>query len=575
MSDIVVIARFKMKFAVTALAAVLVIAIAVDAFDSRLGNELSDEEYLKAESKRLFRRSSSSSPFKHHNYESMTELLKEYHHVYPELTSLFSIGKSVEKRDLWVLKIAEKPTKLVAGIPQIKLVSNIHGNEVVGKEMLLLLIGYLLENYGVDDRLTSIIKNSQIYVVPSLNPDGYERATVGECKGTIGRRNANNVDLNRNFPDQFFNTVSNGEERQPEVKAIMKWILSNHFVTSASLHGGAVVANYPYDNNKELKNVYSACPDDDVFRYFARQYANTHTTMRSNVKCEPGDNFSGGITNGAQWYALTGGMQDWNYLEAHCLEWTFEISCCKFPKKGEDLHKYWNENALALLDFLEKSQIGVRGFVVDAKGNPLENARISISGRDGYILSGFHGDYFRPLLPGKYGVVVSAKDHNSITRTATISESSSIVRMDFKLSETGSEYEHHEYHHETSSLPEKDDHNTANAYKKPSTFVWIPVLIGVLICLAVIILLAMWISCRVVKFIRRKKAPRTFSAVDDYGESERGDGLLEGDSDGEDNSDSEGEEYADRLKRDGKEAVLLERIKDSIADIGRPSEGMS
>eukprot|EP01135_Chromosphaera_perkinsii_P001993 Nk52_evm40s215 gene=Nk52_evmTU40s215 len=544
-----------------------------DSFDNRV---LSDEEYLKEQSHRLYRR---SSPFQHHKYESMVDLLKEYNHVYPELTSLFSIGKSVEGRDLWVMKISEKPKKLVGGIPQIKLVANIHGNEVVGKEMLLLLIGYLLENYGVDDRLTSIVRNTQLYILPSMNPDGYVRATPGECHGNVGRRNANNIDLNRNFPDQYFKTIANGEKRQPEVDAVMKWIESNHFVTSIALHGGAVVANYPYDNNKESKATYSACPDDDIFRYLARQYANTHTNMRNKVKCEAGDNFNGGITNGAAWYPLTGGMQDWNYLQAHCLELTVEISCCKFPLKGSDLQKYWNENALALLDFLDKSQIGVRGYVVDAKGAPIENAKITISGREGYTLSGFHGDYFRPLVPGKYSIVVSAKGHNSLIRTVSIKdENSPIVRTDFKLSETGSESENNDYRHD-SEFEEKTDHNTVNEYKKPSTFVWIPVLIGVLICLAVIILLGMWISCRIVKCVRKKKVPKTFSAVDDYEEDcngrETGGGLLDNESDG-DQSDDGSDEFANHTKQEGREAVLLERIKDSIGDIdSRPSQGLS
>jgi carboxypeptidase D len=68
-----------------------------------------------------------------------------------------------------------------------------------------------------------------------------------------GRVNANDVDLNRDFPDQFYMDKSKEsilDGRQNETVAMMTWIVSNPFVLSGNLHGGAVVASYPFDDSR-------------------------------------------------------------------------------------------------------------------------------------------------------------------------------------------------------------------------------------------------------------------------------------------------------------------------------------
>merc|ERR1712141_363144 len=119
-----------------------------------------------------------------------------------------------------------------------------------------------------------------------------------------GRNNQNNKDLNRDFPKQFdenqrvpFDQLVKG--RQPETRAMMRWIKRNPFVLSANLHGGAVVASYPFDDSPQHRSgLYSEAPDDDFFKMVSRKYANNHRVMRTGNGCN-GDNFPGGITNGA------------------------------------------------------------------------------------------------------------------------------------------------------------------------------------------------------------------------------------------------------------------------------------
>lgn len=99
-------------------------------------------------------------------------------------------------------------------------------------------------------------------------------AKANDREDVDGRENARNIDLNRNFPDQF-KAIRN---QQPETLAIMTWTSSIPFVLSASLHGGTIVANYPFDDNKNFKSTYSKSPDDETFKQLARAYASVSIT---------------------------------------------------------------------------------------------------------------------------------------------------------------------------------------------------------------------------------------------------------------------------------------------------------
>ena len=88
--------------------------------------------------------------------------------------------------------------------------------------------------------------------------------------------------------------------------------------------------------------------------------------------------FRNGTTNGAAWYPLTGGMQDYNYIWHGAMEVTLELSCCKFPPSTE-LPQFWDDNRNSLLQFMGEAHRGVKGFVKDETLKPIEGASMKVT----------------------------------------------------------------------------------------------------------------------------------------------------------------------------------------------------
>lgn len=408
--------------------------------------------------------------WKHHNNKELPEILNEVHVKCPEITRVYTLPlKSVQGVPLYAIEFSGKPGKHRILVPEFKYIANMHGNEVLGRELMLKLAGYLCDKYNEgDENIKQLIAITRIHILPSMNPDGWQLATdVGGKDYLIGRNNNNSVDLNRNFPNLNRIMFSNEESHiahnnhllsmvdrltqpiQPETKAVIMWIMSIPFVLSANFHGGDLVANYPYDESRSgAMTEYTQSPDDHTFRHLAQVYSTNHVDMADpNRKgCGfDGYNFGkqGGITNGAAWYSVDGGMQDFNYLSSNDFEITVELGCDKYPS-ADTLAEEWDRNKDALLKFIWETHIGIKGVVTNGiSGEPLPNTIIHVKNiTDGKRVDIMHdvtsvhgGDYYRLLTPGQYEVTAFQSGFLPDTKVVNVENRpfQEAARIDFKL----------------------------------------------------------------------------------------------------------------------------------------------
>lgn len=109
------------------------------------------------------------------------DLFKKLSDQYSDLAKFYDIGESVEKRKLYALRISEDVSgERTLLKPMIKITANIHGDEVVGREICIFLAQYLLENYSKIPRIRKLLNETDIHILPSINPDGFEKSKVSD-----------------------------------------------------------------------------------------------------------------------------------------------------------------------------------------------------------------------------------------------------------------------------------------------------------------------------------------------------------------------------------------------------------
>ncbi|MGB0716277.1 MAG: M14 family metallopeptidase [Phycisphaerae bacterium] len=267
-------------------------------------------EDLQQHVRRLYATSAGNGFFDSHQpLASINAYIEYLHKTYPNFVEVFSMGQSVQGRELWTMKITAPGEKLK---PAVLYHGSQHGNEQAGTIAVLLVATHLLENYGKDNESTLLLDNVTWYILPVMNPDGYIE---------YRRHNANDVDLNRNWGGPGAGESSLGGPfpfSEPETMALRDFITAHpEIMLHIDFHGYVDMLLWPWGHKREH------CPDHDAHR---------ELTEHSNVLLHErlGFSYRVGPVNSTLYY-VPGGSIDYSYGVRGIAGFLWELHTSELP----------------------------------------------------------------------------------------------------------------------------------------------------------------------------------------------------------------------------------------------------
>ncbi|XP_028045069.1 carboxypeptidase B-like [Monomorium pharaonis] len=239
----------------------------------------------------------------YHRLDDILGYLNYLADTYPDVCSVQTIGQSVEGRPLKVIRISNGKTNA----PAIWIDGGIHAREWISPAAVTYIIDYLVEN---SDQL-----EVDYYILPVVNPDGYEHTFVSDRLWRKNKRkglNCMGVDLNRNFGYRWGGKgtsrnmcsdiyAGNKPFSEPETDAIRNFFDASlaNFKAFLTFHSYGQYILYPWGYDQRLPPDYIDI--DTVGRNAAKA-----------MKSATNDNTVYTVGNSAiTLYPAAGGSEDW------------------------------------------------------------------------------------------------------------------------------------------------------------------------------------------------------------------------------------------------------------------------
>ncbi|MFF5958824.1 M14 family metallopeptidase [Streptomyces luteogriseus] len=309
-----------------------------------------------------------SGDSKYHNYAEMTSEINSIVSANPSIASQRVIGTSYQGRNIVAVKISDN-VGTDESEPEVLFTHHQHAREHLTVEMALYLLRELTSDYGSDSRVTSMVNNREIWIVPDINPDGgeYDIAT-GSYRSWRKNRQPNSgssyvgTDLNRNWSHRWGccggssgSTSSEtyrgpSAESAPEVKVVSDFVRSRvvggtqQIKAGVDFHTYSELVLWPFGYTYSDTGTGMTADDNAAFKAVGRKMAasNGYTAEQSS-----------------DLYITDGSIDDYLWGTHKIFAYTFEM----YPRSGgggfyppdEVIERETSRNRDAVLQLLENA----------------------------------------------------------------------------------------------------------------------------------------------------------------------------------------------------------------------------
>ncbi len=353
--------------------------------------------------------------------------LRELAQQFPEQAKLvslmaeYNIPKTAEGREIWALRISSDSSRK-QDKPRIGFVGNHHAREVQTPYAVLDTAHWLLESQTSDPRAAKWINDYEVWLVPVVNPDGYNHVFTEDPWWRKNRAHTHGVDLNRNYPFKWNGCGSTSTQptsevyvgpsvgSEPETQAMMALSQAEKFWISVSYHSFGQEVLYPY---------------------VCAEYPVAEKTLRDEITGA----YSRAMGFGTRLASAGGEDFEWRFQSVGGITFLTELSQAFSPNYDSfvrdeipDIRKGW----FYLFELLGQAKL--TGVVTDSvSGEPLE-AKIEIEeirflNQELRQSDKEFGRFFWFLKPGQYQLKITKAGYETFQQAIDVSTATSSIQV--------------------------------------------------------------------------------------------------------------------------------------------------